>query len=153
MRSRFGADAMSLGIPSAIQRRRISYSTEAFLKRNPPSCATCVFGLSRIKLSSGSRGLRRRAALIASSIPLPCLVHNASLVRFGRTSRKAASLGRLKGIGNAEGPVEGVPEVDIDAFAGQALGMVAVAFILQAGKHVDRIRCHEREPAGDVTAG
>src|SRR5438445_3773967 len=50
---------------------------------------------------------------------------------------------RLKGVGNTEGPVDRVPEVDLDAFASQALGMVPVAFILQAGKHIDRFRCHQ----------
>src|SRR5438093_13579817 len=59
----------------------------------------------------------------------------------------------LERVGNTEGPVDRVPEVDLDPFARQALGMVPVAFILQAGKYIDRIRCHQREPARRVGAG
>src|SRR4030095_145474 len=59
----------------------------------------------------------------------------------------------LKGVGNAEGPVEGIPEVDIEAFASEALGVVAVAFVLEAGEDVDRIGGQEGEAAGDRAAG
>src|SRR5881296_3699786 len=44
---------------------------------------------------------------------------------------------RLERVGNTERPIDRIPKVDLDAFARQALGMVPVAFILQAGKHID----------------
>ena len=60
MCANLGAPVESFGIPATSHLCRIPYSSEPFLKRNPPSCATCEVGFKRTRLWSGSRGFSRR---------------------------------------------------------------------------------------------
>src|ERR1043165_1096475 len=113
-----------------------------------PPTICCSTRSSGVRFGARAAQCRRRSAPHSCSLTRRMMTMIESWVNglSGKTPNGATNTGHLgdttlKGIGNAEGPVNGVPEINLHALVPQALGVNAVPLVFQAGKHVHRIRC------------